>query len=108
MKHNKWQLSYEANLRGYASKTPFRADRPFLFPAPRSFKPAEALKNFAKDGKLTHYDVRNKFTDRLTEANSNLVNHTLDTNTTVFINAEWMATLRNDRQERKALAKSLR
>ena len=45
---------------------------------------------------------KNKFVDKFDESNVNAILHTLDKSTSVYRNAEWQASLRGDRGERKA------
>ena len=64
-KHNKFQLSYELNLRGYKPTSGFKGDKPWLLPAPKSFKPSEALKEVADKVSGSHYNSgKNRFTDK--------------------------------------------
>lgn len=93
-------------MRGYTANTDFKADKPFLYPAPRSFKPSENLKEFVKWSEGSQYEAGDKFSDKLTEFNINAVDHTLETNTTVYRTAEWMVSLRGDRQERVKVNKA--
>ena len=57
--------------------------------------------------KGSNYDAwKNKFADRFEESNANAILHTLEKSTSVYRNAEWMASLRGDRKERKEMSKS--
>jgi len=49
----------------------------------------------------SNYDRKNKFVDKFDEVNANGILHTLEKSTTVYRNAEWFASLRGDRKERK-------
>jgi hypothetical protein len=46
--------------------------------------------------------TKNKFVDKFDESNVNAILHTLEKSTSVYRNAEWPASLRGDRRERKA------
>lgn len=102
--HNKHQLDFELNLRQYRRESDFLADQPWLYPAPRSFKPSESLREYAVKAKGTNYDTRkNKFLDVFDEHNMNEVSHLAGKNVQVFRNAQWMASLRGDRAERNKI-----
>ena len=72
-----------------------------MVPSPRSFAPKSQLEEALKRVQGSNYNgKKNKFVDRYAEANANNIVHTLEKPTTVYRNAEWMITLRSDRQER--------
>jgi hypothetical protein len=101
-KHNKFQLNYELNLRGYKQISSFKGDKPWLMPATKSFRASEVLKEAVDKASGSHYNSgKNKFTDKFEESNANNILHTLEKSTTVYRNAEWQASLRGDRLERK-------
>lgn len=100
--HNKTQLDFELNLRGYEGVSDFKADSPWLYPAPKGFAPCHTLKHAVNLVKGSNFDAKkNKFSDRFDESNANGILHTLEASTTVYRNAEWHAALRGDRRERK-------
>lgn len=105
--HNRHQLGFELNLREYKNTTSFNADAPWLYPAPRSFRPEVSLSPGVTFVKGSNYDSqKNKFVDKFEESNANAILHTLENSTTIYRNAEWMASLRGDRKERKDKSKS--
>lgn len=54
--HDQQQLNFELNLRGYEAIGEFKADKPWLYPAPRSFKPQQAMKECRTFVNGTNYD----------------------------------------------------
>lgn len=89
-RHNKAQLNFELNLRGYRNKSPFKADAPWLYPAPKAFSPEHTLKNFVDQAAGSHYTPqKNTFVDKFNESNVNQILPTLEKSTTVYRNAEW-------------------
>jgi hypothetical protein len=94
-------------LRQYKHLSNFNADAPWVYPAAKSFRPEVTLNSNVKYVKGSNYDaLKNKFVDRFEEPNANAILHTLEKSTTVYRNAEWMASLRGDRKERKEMSKS--
>ena len=99
--HNQHQLSFELNLRQHKNMGNFEADAPWMYPSPKAFRPEVMLENRVKYVEGSNYDPKkNKFLDKFVEPNANAILHTLEKSTSVYRNAEWQATLRNDRQER--------
>lgn len=70
--HNKPQLDFELNLRQYRRQTEFMADQPWLYPAVKSFRPSESLREQHERAKGSNYDSnKNKFVDAFDERNYN-------------------------------------
>lgn len=104
-KHDKQQLTFELNLRQYKNTAGYAAEAPWLYPAPKSFRPEVVLEKGVTYIEGSNYDAqKNNFKDRFVEANANGILHTLEKSTSVYRNAEWQANLRGDRQERKDAA----
>lgn len=107
-KDNKYQLSYELNLRNYKPISDFKAEQPWQYPSHKSFKPSETLANFRLDASLKNYDpVKNKFIEKFDEPNSNLL-VPMEKHTTVYQNVAWPASLRGDRKQLLDLRKQLK
>lgn len=99
--HDMHQLNFELNLRNYKNKGSFNADEPWHYPSPKAFRPAVVLEDRVKYVEGSNFDMqKNKFLDKFVEPNANAILHTLEKSTSVYRNAEWQASLRNDRQER--------
>lgn len=97
-KHNKTQLDFEFNLRGYLGHgNEVQQERPWACPAKKCFTPKEVLRECVETAAGTHYSKLNKFVDQFDEFNQNSIAHTLEKSTSVFRNAEWYTTLRGDR-----------
>ena len=94
-RHDKAQLNFELNLRGYRNKLPFRAEAPWQYPAAKNFSPEHTLKDIAERGKFSNHGI---FRDKFNESNVSAILHTLEPSTSVYGNQEWFADLRGDRK----------
>jgi len=73
-----------------------------VYPAPKSFRPEVVLAHAKQDTLASNFNPsKNTFVDRFDEPNVNAILHTLEKPTTVYRNAEWQASLRTDRSERR-------
>ena len=81
--HDKAQLNFELNLRGYRNKLPFRADAPWQYPASKNFSPENTLKDMNERGKASNYG---HFRDKFNESNVNAILHTLEPSTSFYGN----------------------
>ena len=71
-KHDKTQLNFELNLRGYKNKSPFKAAAPWQYPETRNFSPEHQLKDKAEKAAGSNYDSKkNLFIDKFNETNLN-------------------------------------
>lgn len=97
--HDKSQLEFELNLRDRKASSPFKADAPWLFPAPKNFSPEYSLKDMVEKTINSNYNAKkNTFVDKFSESNVNLILPLLENSTTVYRNIEWQCNLRGDRK----------
>lgn len=96
-RHNKAQLNFELNLRGYRDKSnsPFKADAPWQFPAIKNFSPENTLKDMSERVKASNFAP---FKDKFNVSDVNSMLHTFEPSTSVYGNAEWFTDLRGDRK----------
>lgn len=110
-KGNKDQLNFELNLRRYKNTTNFEGDAPFLYPAPKGFKPELTLKDHVDFVAGTTRDFSKKsFRDKFEEKNVNQILCMLDSaakkgTTGCYEQHAWQCDLRGDRKERNKAKK---
>ena len=110
-KGNKDQLNFELNLRRYKNSTSFEGEQPFLYPAPKGFKPEITLQQHVDFVAGTTRDFSKKsFKDKFEEKNVNSILHLLDSaakkgTVGVYEQHAWQGDLRGDRKERNKAKK---
>lgn len=88
-------------MRSYKNTAEFKAEQPFLYPAPKSFKPSVVLKDAVTYIEGSNYDAKkNSFLDKFVEPNANGIRHTCEKSTSIYRAREWETQLRGDRKER--------
>ena len=85
--HDKSQLEFELNLRDGKASSLFKADAPWLFPAPKNFSPEHTLKDMVERTIHSNYNAKkNSFVDKFNESNVNQILPLLENSTTVYRN----------------------